>query len=249
MSSGRYFNCCIIGHGKLTLDCAQFLLAQGHSVKGIISDNRDVRAWANEHHITNIAFGDDQYEFLSQWPFDYLFSIINPTQTPEEILSKPKISAINFHDAPLPKYAGLHVTSWAIQNQETDFGVTWHEMNTKFDAGDILKQSLFPIEADETAFSLSVKCYQKGKESFESLVSDIEANTLTRTTQNLALRSVYLSSQRPSNAALIDWNKSVDEICAFSRGLSYQDEYNPLGLPKVYFNNQFYMILLISKGR
>ena len=111
----------------------------------MITDNADVAFWADSQSIAHINSQDDQLGFLEQWSFDYLFSIINPVQTPASILSQAKISAINFHDAPLPKYAGLHVTSWAIQNQESQFGVTWHEMSPTFDAGGILAQTIFSL--------------------------------------------------------------------------------------------------------
>jgi len=241
MSSGRGFDCCIIGQGKLTIECAEYLLMQGNTIRGIITDNADVAFWAESQSIAHIPSLDDQLAFLEKCSFDYLFSIINPSQTPAAILSLPKKSAINFHDAPLPKYAGLHVTSWAIQNQETEFGVTWHEMSSTFDAGDILVQTLFPLEADETAFSLSIKCYQKGLESFKQLLIELDTGQVRRIAQDITGRSVYFSSQKPVNAALIDWRQSAEQIIALTRGLDYQLDDNPLSAPKVYFEGQFYL--------
>ena len=252
MNSGRYFDCCIIGQGKLTIECAEYLLTQGHSIRGMITDNADVAFWADSQSIAHINSQADQLSFLEQWSFDYLFSIINPVQTPATILSQPKISAINFHDAPLPKYAGLHVTSWAIQNQEGQFGVTWHEMSSTFDAGDILAQILFPIEHDETAFSLSVKCYQQGLDSFKQLLGDLKTGQLQRKPQNITERSVYFASQKPINAALIDWRKTAQEIIALSRGLDYQGTDNPLSAVKLCLAGQYYLlqgdVLLIEVG-
>ena len=226
MSSGRGFDCCIIGQGKLTIECAEYLRGQGHLVTCVITDNIDVATWAESQSIPFINSLANQLEFLEAYSFDYLFSIINPVQTPAAILALPKKSAINFHDAPLPKYAGLHVTSWAIQNQETEYGVSWHEMRSTFDAGDIFVQDLFPIEADETAFSLSVKCYQKGFESFKQLIADLSVDQVRRIPQNMAERSVYFASQKPSNAALIDWRQSAQQIIALTRGLDYQRDDN-----------------------
>jgi natural product biosynthesis luciferase-like monooxygenase protein len=242
MISGRHFDCCIIGQGKLTIESAEHLLSQGHIIRGMITDNADVGLWAESQFIPFISSKDDQQVFLAQWSFDYLFSIINPVQTSASVLSQPKISAINFHDAPLPKYAGLHVTSWAIQNQETEFGVTWHEMSTTFDAGDILVQETFPIEPDETAFSLSVKCYQHGLDTFKQLLLDIESDNLKRQAQNIADRSVYFGAQKPSYAGLLDWRQAASKIVALSRGLNFQLDDNPLCVPKAYLNEQVYLV-------
>ena len=34
--------------------------------------------------------------------------------------------AVNFHDGPLPAYAGLNAPVWAILNREATHGITWH---------------------------------------------------------------------------------------------------------------------------
>lgn len=242
MNSGHKFVCCIIGQGKLTIECAEHLLLEGHVIRGIITDNSDVGLWAEGLSIPTISSKLDQQAFLEQWSFDYLFSIINPIQTSASVLSLPKQASINFHDAPLPRYAGLHVTSWAIQNQETEFGVTWHEMSSTFDAGDILIQELFPIEKDENAFSLSVKCYQKGLDSFKRLLLDLESGKLNRVKQNMDERSVYLGAQKPLNAGLLDWNLPAHKLIALSRGLNYQLDDNPLCTLKVLLNGVFYLV-------
>ena len=43
-----------------------------------------------------------------------------------DVLAKARLGGINFHDGPLPRYAGLYVTAWALMNRETSHGVTWH---------------------------------------------------------------------------------------------------------------------------
>ena len=241
MTSDKHFDCCIIGQGKLTLECAQQLLNSGHKIHGIVSPNLDVRRWAKEHGIETITPSDNQSEFLKQWDFDYLFSIINPNKVSNSLLSLPKIKAINYHDAPLPRYAGLHVTSWAVVNQEKSFGVTWHEMTEDFDSGQILQQVEFDIEPDDTAFSLNIKCFQKGQETFAELIIHLANGTETLRPQDLSKRSSFLASKRPDSAAIIDWSTSGTEIEAFARGLDYQTDDNPLGLPKVRLKNTFYI--------
>ena len=242
MTSEHPFDCCIIGQGKLTVESAQLLLNSGHSIRGIISPNADIQSWAKEHKIPCIDPSEDQNAFLAQWDFDYLFSIINPRKVSKALLAMPKIGAINYHDAPLPKYAGLHVTTWAIQNQEQSFGVTWHEMVDQFDAGQILKQVEFNIEPDDSAFSLNVKCFQKGQETFAELIEELDNKTVTRRPQDLSQRSSFLSTKRPTSAAILDWSANAVEIDALVRSLNYQNDDNPLALPKVSIENTFYLV-------
>lgn len=49
--------------------------------------------------------------------------------------------------------------AWAIINGERAHGVTWHLMAERVDAGDILVQHGFPVEAIETTATLNAKCY------------------------------------------------------------------------------------------
>lgn len=242
MNLNKTISCCIIGQGKLTLDCARQLLDHGHKIHGLVSDNVDVREWANKNAIPNIGPTEGQEAFLGQWDFEFLFSIINPNKVSDIILTLPKRLAINFHDAPLPRYAGLHVTSWAIANQEQSFGVTWHEMTAQFDAGQILKQIEFPIDPEETAFSLSVKCFQKGSEAFAELIDELAEGRETRSPQNLSQRSSFLASKRPDAAAIIDWSQSGELIEAIVRAFSYQPDPNPLGMPKIVIAGEYYLL-------
>lgn len=81
-------------------------------------------------------------------PHDYLFSIfsiVNRHLIPNELIALPQHLAINYHEAPLPNYAGVHATSWAIMNREVKHGITWHVMTERVDAGDILKQHFVEI--------------------------------------------------------------------------------------------------------
>src|SRR5580704_8692380 len=80
----------------------------------------------------------------------------------EAVLSAPRLGAFNLHPGPLPRYAGRNVVSWAIFRGEPEHGVTVHRMEPEIDAGPIAYQSLFPIEADDTALTLSLKCSREG---------------------------------------------------------------------------------------
>ena len=154
------FSCYIIGDGALLVACGELIMDSGHDIYGVISCNSLVREWAESKGIECIDYDNDYSEFLKLKTFDYLFSIVYLNLIPEKILALPKKMAINFHDALLPKYAGIHATSWAIINQERTHGITWHEMVSKVDKGNILKQKMVEIETNETAFSLNMKCYE-----------------------------------------------------------------------------------------
>src|SRR5439155_12124948 len=81
--------------------------------------------------------GEDLVAAFKAVPFDYLFSIANMHIIPNEIFTLPRRFAINFHDGPLPRYAGVHATSWALIHQERHHAVSWHEVGDLVDGGRI----------------------------------------------------------------------------------------------------------------
>ena len=90
------------------------LLQHDHRLVGMISADSDLRQWAQQHNGPVYYPSDDLFSLMEKQPFDYLFSINNGYIIPNEILTLPDKYAINYHDAPLPKYAGMYGTSWAI---------------------------------------------------------------------------------------------------------------------------------------
>lgn len=158
--SKNKLSCFIIGEGTLPIQCAKLLLNRGYTLYGIISFDTSISDWAKNKGIPHIQPTDNLIKFLSQQPFDYLFSIVNNFVLPQEILELPRQCPINYHDAPLPRYAGVNATSWALMHQEKTHGITWHTMAVLVDAGDILKQEIIDIADNETALTLNGKCYE-----------------------------------------------------------------------------------------
>ena len=88
---------------------------------------------------------------------------------PGAVLARATKGAVNFHDGPLPAYAGLNAPVWAILAGETTHGITWHLMEEGADTGDILVTQEVNINEEETAFTFNAKCFAAGVESFAPL--------------------------------------------------------------------------------
>ena len=222
----------ILGDGPLVIPCAETLLDHEHTIQAIVSTNDVIQVWAQEQKIPWVARQDDLLSAVDGRPVDYLFSIANLSLVPASILALPRLGAINFHDGPLPRYAGLHATTWAILNQETSHGVTWHEMKETVDAGAILKQTVFALAPDDTAFTLNRKCFMAGIDSFEELVRDLGDGTLRARPQDLSQRTYFAKHARPAAQACIDWALPAEHIAAFVRSLDFGPYPNPLEAPK-----------------
>jgi methionyl-tRNA formyltransferase len=159
-----------------------------------------------------------------------------------EDLSRPRSLAVNYHDGPLPRYAGMHATTWALLGRETSYAVTWHVATDRIDAGDILLQRAVDIQPDETAFSLNLKCYAAALASFEQLVDRLVAGNLKGTPQGLDARSYFAASKRPPANGCLDFKDTAQNLSTLVRALSFGSSPNPLVLPKVAFADDFILV-------
>ena len=253
MHYNKKFSCFIIGEGTLPIQCASLLLEQGHQIFGIISPDAVISDWAKTKGIPHIQPTDNLIAFLSQSPFDYLFSIVNSYLLPKEILELPSKYAINYHDAPLPRYAGVNATSWALMHQEKTHGVTWHVMTNLVDSGDILKQPKIEIADNETAFSLNGKCYEAAIDSFAQLIDELALHQVLAQKQNLGERTYFSRSKRPSGvgvlsftAGVFSFNRCALEIDALVRALDFGPYPNTLALPKLAFGSEYIVVSQIE---
>ena len=112
------FSCYLIGDESLLIRCADVLLSKGHDVRGILTTDDQIAAWAEGEGVPVTDPATPYYAALSRAPFDYFFSVAHLRLIPEEVLRLARRAAINFHDGPLPDYAGLNTPNWAILNGE-----------------------------------------------------------------------------------------------------------------------------------
>ncbi len=236
------FSCCLIGSGSLLIQCGTQLLDAGHTIVAIASTHKDVLEWAATNQIPSCSDELTEYRpFLKQFQFEYLFSIVHLNIIPEDILGLATQMAINFHDGPLPAYAGINAPSWAIINGEDNHGISWHQMLASVDEGDLLYQEIIPIDNDETAFTLNWKCYQAAVEGFASVIEQI-TGTLAPKKQDLKKRSYFAKYQRPDYLSCINWNSPADVIARFIRAMDFGGYENNFAKAKIYTNNKFYII-------
>ncbi|KIN61601.1 Non-ribosomal peptide synthetase [Sulfitobacter noctilucae] len=226
----------LIGDESLTIACGDMVLAGGHSISVVVTRDTAVRDWAEGKGLPVLSAPRDL--LAADVAADWLLSIANLRMIPADVLALPAKGAINFHDGPLPRYAGLNTPAWAIINGETVHGVSWHMIEGGVDEGDLLAQVEVPIAAGETALSLNSKCYAAGMESFGAVLAQLEAGVLERTAQDLSQRSYFARDKRPSNGGLLDFTAPAEALDALVRGLDFGAYANPLGLPKVALGDQ-----------
>jgi amino acid adenylation domain-containing protein len=233
-------SCVVVGDAAVTLRCAEILLERGHSVLALVTGDGRVAAWAAERGAPcrfeppgEPLTRDGVEALVDGRPFDLLFSIHNLRILTPEVLSLPRRMAVNYHDAPLPRYAGLHATSWAILQGELSHGITWHRMTAKVDAGEILLQRRIPLEPDDTAWTLNARCAEAAIDAFPELIDGLESGRLVPRAQEPGERTWFPGWRKPAPGCVIPWDAPAETVSAFVRALDFGAADNPLGLPKL----------------
>ena len=183
------FTCVLMGDGSLLTQCGNLLVERGHQIIAVATSDNHVARWASEHGIVRLESETIIRAGFQETSFDWFFSIANLRVLPNHVWQAARNGAVNFHDGPLPRHAGLNAPAWAILAGDNQYGVTWHRIMNSVDEGDIYAQRIFDVAEDETSLTLNIKCFEEGLASFGQMIDSIEKKTLTGKPQDLAARS------------------------------------------------------------
>lgn len=222
-------SCHIVGAGIVPLRCVEILRARGFDVRSVWSSDGSLRSLGPLHAQSRSAFE----AALRAAPYDYLFSLNNGWVIPNDVIATATRAAINYHDSPLPKYAGLHATSWALLHGEREHAVTFHEIVSEIDGGRIFIQKRVPIADDDTALDLNTRCFEAAVEAFDELAGQLIKGAAQPRPQPATGRSYFGLRDRPRAACGIDPNADAITIANLCRALDFGPPRNPLGLPKL----------------
>lgn len=227
------FSAVVIGNESLLIGCADTLLARGHRIDAVVSQDAGIRRWAADKGLALLEHPQD-----ITGGYDWLLSIANLTMIPDAVLAGAARGAVNFHDGPLPAYAGLNTPNWALINGEPQHGITWHLMTRGSDEGDILAQRKFDAAEDETAFSLNSKCYAAAMDSFPEVLAQLESGSLNRQPQDLRQRRYFARADRPAAGGLLDFTRPAAELARLVRALDMGGYWNPMCIAKLRLGGQ-----------
>ncbi|MBM4063748.1 MAG: hypothetical protein FJ265_22010, partial [Planctomycetes bacterium] len=222
-----------VGSDTLLLQCVEIWRERGHRIAAVVTDADKVRRFCAEQGLRCVDGLGDHAAALAGEPIDVLFAITWLRLLPAAALRLPRRFAINFHDGPLPRYAGLNATCWAILHGETEHAVTWHRIEARADTGDVLVQRSFPIAPDDTAFTLNARCFQAGQETFAELVQQLAAGTLAPRPQDLGRRSYFGRHARPAALAVLDFAAPAAAAARLVRAFDHGGYRNPIAVAKV----------------
>lgn len=233
--------CILIGRETLLGECGRLLQEQQHEIVAVVAPEGPAATWARRAGVPLFARSKELVE-AGLGPVDYLFSITNLTVLSPDVLALASRAAINFHDGPLPAYAGLNTPSWALLAGEVEHGVTWHLMTEAVDCGDILATEIIAIEDGETSLSLNTKCFEAGARTFAALSADLEAALTQRQPASGPPSRFYGKEARPAAAATIDWHAPAEDIVRQVSALDFGTYRNPLGMAKALLGDRLLLV-------
>jgi natural product biosynthesis luciferase-like monooxygenase protein len=223
----------LVGNESLLIQCAERLRERGCAVAAVVTSRSALRRWAAGQGVRVLRDVAALREARDLQPFDYLVSVTNLSVLGADVLALPTRGAINFHDGPLPEYAGLNTPVWALLEGAATHGITWHLMTAEVDRGDILVERRFAIDADETSLTINTKNYEAGYEAFEELLDGLVAGTLVPRRQDRPIERYFGRRDRPAAMASIDWRASALDAVRLVRALDFGTYANPVASAKV----------------
>ncbi|MFG3497070.1 methionyl-tRNA formyltransferase [Streptomyces sp. NPDC047928] len=128
----------------------------------------------------------------------------------EELLALPRVTSVNFHPSPLPRYAGLAPFYWMVRHGERLGAVSAIEITPGVDAGPLLMQKPMLLTGQETALKLRTAQEQLNVRMLAELVPQLADRSFTRTPQDERARTYF---GRPTDADyLIDFTQDAETV-------------------------------------
>ncbi len=185
-----------LGQKPIGERCFHVLLESDYSnlrVTGVVT-NASAKVWWSTNDIYSLCnkrgipvidnakrHESDIMQLIRKYKINALLSVQHNWILPDEMLKLVGEHAYNLHLAKLPNYSGYNAFNHALLNDDKVYSVTLHRMVSKVDAGDVAFEETFPIDPDETAYSLYTKANEAGVKLFGALIKALgEGVTLPR---------------------------------------------------------------------
>ena len=127
-----------------------------------------------------------------------------------ELLGVPPLGGINLHGSVLPAYRGAAPVARAIQNGDTESGVTVIRMSPRVDAGGMIAIARTPIGPDETAGELEDRLALIGAPLVVSVIEDLLAGRGQVLPQDPSLATK--APKLTKDDGRIDWSRPAQAI-------------------------------------
>jgi len=139
---------------------------------------------------------------------------------PEIVWDMPPKGTINLHGSLLPQYRGAAPINHAIINGETESGVSTFLLQHEIDTGNILFSEKVAIKPNDTAEDLHDSLMEIGAQLLVKTVKAVKEGNIEGETQPEDVGQLKAAPKIHKEDCRINWDKPVQEVYNFIRGLS-----------------------------
>ncbi len=126
---------------------------------------------------------------------------------------------VGSHASPLPRGRGGSPVNWAILNRERSWGNTLMRLSPKLDGGDIIGQSIFPIDDTDTVATAYGRVEASNLELIKVWLSDLAVGRASAMPQEETTEPVL--RRRCPDDGIIDWTQGSVDIDALVRAVTH----------------------------
>lgn len=214
-------NCILLGRKPEASKALEYLLKQKINIRFVVAEENDkykikLSETAKKHNIPVIFNDSEIYELIKQKDplvkdIDLVISYLYWRKIKSPLINLGSKGCINFHPAPLPDYKGRAGYNTAILDDKDWFGVSAHFIEKEeFDTGPIIKVLKFPIDENETAFSLEKKSQKEMIKLFRKTIALFQSDKKIKTTKNIG--GIYLNGKQLEELKIVNLNDSAENI-------------------------------------
>jgi methionyl-tRNA formyltransferase len=149
-------------------------------------------------------------EHLRQYEPDLFVTAAYGQILSADLLGIPRLGGINLHGSVLPSYRGAAPVARAIENGETESGVTVIRMTPQIDAGGMIAVASTPIGLDETAGELEARLAEIGAPLIVETIPKLVEGSASILPQDRS--KVTKAPKLRKESGRIDWSKSAQAV-------------------------------------
>lgn len=154
----------------------------------VVADHPDsIAGFALDNNIALVRLGHpltDSAASLRDLAPDLVLVSCFAKRLPGELLSIPSRGCFNLHPSRLPAYRGPAPQFWQFRDGVGSFGVTWHRMSERLDAGNIVAQAPVQLPDGISAEEADALLAQAGAELLVELLDPVRTGSLAETPQD-----------------------------------------------------------------
>lgn len=162
---------------------------------------------------------DEFLERVEKYKVDLFVSMSFNQIFRKRTIDYPPLKTINCHAGKLPYYRGRNILNWALINDEKEFGITVHYMDTGIDTGDIILQKTYPITDEDDYSTLLNTAYMGCADILYDAIKQIQSGTAGRILQDTIDPIGMYCGMRGPGDEVINWNSTSRELFNFVRAI------------------------------